>query len=304
VLKNSLRYFLSVVRNGSIRAASAELHVAQSAVSRQLQQLEHEVGQMLLERRARGVTLTPAGELLFAYGREAVFQEERLESELDALQSLRKGHIRIAAMESLVPVLLPKAIDRFKSQYPGITFSVDIDTSDAVVAKVVEGEGDIGIAFMPKSADEIRTVFRSKEPLYAVVAPSHPLAKKKWVEVQDLVSWHVGLAPRFSGGRVLFDQACREAHVQITPALESGSVELLHRFAQMGTGVAVLLRHTCAETVANKKLKALKFAEYILNSGALEVFTLSNRQLPVAADRFLLTLKQEMDLADVARDFT
>jgi len=304
MLKNSLRYFISVVRNGSIRAASAELHVAQSAISRQLQQLEHETGQPLLERRARGVSLTPAGEVLFAYGREAVFQEERLESELEALQGLRKGHIKVSAMESLVPLLLPKTVDRFKTQYPGITFSIEIDTSESVVSKVSDGACDIGIAFMPKTTKETRVIFRSKEPLYAVVAPSHPLAKKKRITVGDLENWHVGLGPRHSGGRVLFDQACRESHVQIVPAVESTSVELLHRFAQMGTGVAVLLRHTCAETVNNKKLKALRFEEDVLNSGALEVFTLNGRRLPVAADRFLLMLKQEMDVVHLAPDFT
>lgn len=303
MLKNSLRYFISVVRNGSIRAASAELHVAQSAISRQLQQLEHEIGQPLLERRARGVSLTPAGEVLFAYGREAVYQQERLESELDALQGLRKGHIKICAMESLVPLLLPKAIDRFKTQYPGITFSVEIETSDTVVSRVSDGACDIGIAFMPKTTDETRVIFRSKEPLYAVVAPSDPLAKKKQLTVGDLTTRQVGLGPRYSGGRILFDQACREAHVEIVPALESTSVELLHRFAQMGTGVAVLLRHTCAETVSSRKLKALRFEENILNSGSLEVFTLNGRRLPVAADRFLSILKQEMDVVRVAPDF-
>ncbi|MBM7324698.1 LysR family transcriptional regulator [Agrobacterium sp. S2] len=304
MLKNSLRYFISVVRNGSIRAASSELHVAQSAISRQLQQLEHEVGQPLLERRARGVTLTPAGEVLFAYGREAVFQEERLESELDALQGLRKGHIRISSMESLVPLLLPKAIDRFKTQYPGITFSVEIETSDTVVSRVSEGACDIGIAFMPNITEETRVIYRSREPLYAVVVKSHPLAKKKQIRVSDLAMHQVGLGPRYSGGRILFDQACREAHIQIVPSLESTSVELLHRFAQVGTGVAVLLRHSCAETIGSGKLKAIRFEDEILNSGSLDVFALNGRRLPVAADRFLAILKQEMDVFRTVPDLT
>ena len=71
----------------------------------------------------------------------------------------------------------------------------------------------------------------------------------------------------------------------------------------LGTGVAVLLRHTCAETVSSRKLKALRFEENILNSGSLEVFTLNGRRLPVAADRFLSILKQEMDVVRVAPDF-
>jgi hypothetical protein len=71
----------------------------------------------------------------------------------------------------------------------------------------------------------------------------------------------------------------------------------------MGSGVAVLLRHTCAETVSSRKLKALRFGEDLLNAGSLEVFTLRGRRLPVAADCFLSVLKQQMDVVRVVPDF-
>lgn len=294
MLKTSLRYFLAVVRSGSIRAASAELHVAQSAVSRQLQQLEHEVGQPLLERRARGVTLTPAGQLLFSYGKAAQFEVERLESELDELQHVRRGHVRVASMETCVPFLLPEVVDRFRSLYPGVSFSIDVDTSQGVVNRILSGEGDVGIAFMPDGDAEIRTAFRLTAPLYAVLAASHPLAARERLAIRDLAGWSVGLAPRYSGGRILFDQACRSDGVTIAPALESNSVDLLHRFALKGTGIAVLHRHTCGETVRQGTLKAIAFKEDIMNAGYIEVFSLASRRLPVAAERLLGVLEEEM----------
>jgi len=287
---------MSVVQHGSIRAAAAELSVAQSAISRQIQALEHEVGVPLLERRSRGVALTHAGELLYAYGRDAAFQVERLTSELDALQGLRRGHVRVASIEALVPHLLPQAIDRFLTHFPGITFSVEVGGTDRVVNAIREGSADIGLAFSPQPSGEIRVIFRVREPLFAMVAPSHPLSRFKQASVRDLAAWPVAVPARFTGSRMLFDDACREAHVIMTPALETNSVELLHRFALLGHGVAVLARLTCLESLRTRKLRAVGFKEENLASGTIDVITLVNRQLPIAAEKFLVSLRRELDV--------
>jgi len=147
MIKASLRYFGAVVQHGSIRAASEALHVAQSAVSRQLQSLEQELDVQLLERRARGILPTPAGELLYRYFRDASFQIERMHSELDALQGLRRGNVRIATVESLIAGLLPDAIDKFRSRHPGVTFNVMISGSDGVAQAVRSGEAEMGFGF-------------------------------------------------------------------------------------------------------------------------------------------------------------
>ena len=295
MLKTSVRYFMSVVQHGSIRAAASELNVAQSAISRQIQALEHELGAPLLERRPRGVTLTHAGELLYTYGRDATFQVERLSSELDALQGLRRGHVRIASIEALVPHLLPQAINRFLTQYPGITFSVEVGGTDRVVGAIREGSADIGLAFNPHPTGEFRIIFRVREPLFAMVAQSHPLGRAKQLSVRDLATWPFAVPARLTGSRMLFDEACREAHVIMTPALETNSVELLHRFALLGDGVAVLARLTCVESLRTHKLRAIGFKEENLSSGTIDIVTLANRQLPIAAEKFLIALRRELD---------
>src|ERR1700761_9247132 len=145
MLKTSLRYFMSVVRHGSFRAASSELNVAQSAVSRQIQSLEYELGMPLFERRPRGVALTEAGQLLFGFCKNATFDADRMQSEFDALRGLQRGRVHIAAIESMVPAILPKAIDCFQKRFPSITFSIDVLTTDPIVDAVCNGDADIGI---------------------------------------------------------------------------------------------------------------------------------------------------------------
>ena len=80
MLKTSLRYFMAVARLGSIRAASGQLNVAQSAVSRQVQALEHQLGTVLFDRLPNGVVLTQAGTVLYEFGR-------KVECEIDEMQS-------------------------------------------------------------------------------------------------------------------------------------------------------------------------------------------------------------------------
>src|SRR3984893_6650959 len=144
MIKASLRYFGAVVQHGSIRAAAEALHVAQSAVSRQLQSLEQELDVQLIERRARGISPTPAGELLYRYWREASFHVERLRSEVDGLQGLRRGNVRIATVESLTTGLLADAIDKFRAHHPGVTFEIMMSGSNGVTQAVRSGEAGRG----------------------------------------------------------------------------------------------------------------------------------------------------------------
>lgn len=294
MLKTSLRSFLSVVRHGSIRAASAELNLAQSAISRQLQALEHEVGALLLERRSRGVVPTEAGLLLLKYGRNAAFDVERLISEMDALRGLQRGHLQISAIESMVPTLLPRVIDGFRRAHPGVTFKVDVLTTDQVLSSLREGDADIGIGFSPHPSPDIAVHHRVNEPLLAVMAANHPLASLDRVTLADLVKYPLGLPSSRSGARFVFDEACRCADVTADPVLETSSMELLHRFAQIGEGVTVLLRHTIGDSIEQGTLRALQLEKGVLG-GTLEVLTLRDRTLPLPSERFLVFLRNELD---------
>jgi DNA-binding transcriptional LysR family regulator len=293
MLKTSLRYLMSVVRHGSIRAASGELNIAQSAVSRRLQALEYQVGTPLFERKPRGVELTEAGELLYSYCVNSTFAIERLYSELDELRGLRRGKVRLAAVESAVPSVVCNAIDTFRKQHPGITFFVDILTSDKVLGAVREGDVDIGLTFGGELSDEIQVVYNAREPLLAMMRPDHPLAGHESVSIQQLADWPIALAPPKSSSRVIFDRGCSSAGIVVKPALETNSVELMHRFAVLGTGVTLLLRHAGMASFANQNLVAVpvrgdQFA------GDVSIITLNQRKLPLAAERFLLTIREEL----------
>jgi DNA-binding transcriptional LysR family regulator len=298
MLRNAIHYFAAVVKHGSIRAASESMHVAQSAISRQLQTLEHELGTALFERRARGVVLTEAGELLDAYARGAMLEIERVRSEIEALRGLRRGHVRLCTVESHIVDFLPDIIDKFRTTHPGVTFQITTGGSDRIVHTIRNGEADIGICFNQELAPDIRNVLHKPERVMAMMTPRHPLAKSRDLSLAQLTEWPVGLSMRWSGTRKLIEVASANAGIMLKPVLETNSISLLHRFALTGQGIAFLIKAACSDSLRSGQLVAVPLKDPALGEATTTVITLPNRQLPVAAEAFLKKLCQEMSDGD------
>lgn len=287
MLTTALRYFDAIVRPGSVRAAARHLRIAQSAVSRQVQSLEDEVGARLFERSRRGVQLTQAGLLLRDYVQEASFQAERLRSELDALQNLRRGTVRLTVVESAVPHLVPTAIAGFRRDHPGIAFSVQVAGSRQVLAAVKDGETDIGVAFGRSGVPEVMVKARVAEPLCAVMRADHPLATLPGVSMRQTPQWPIGI-PLTGGGTVaLVDAALAAAGLRLTPAIETNSIGLLRRFALTGDGITFLPRLMVAGEAPHSRLAMVPVEDAAMGQSHAEVLTLRGRALPRAAEAFV-----------------
>lgn len=290
----NLRYFASVARHGSMREAAEELHVAQSALSRQIQKLEQELGVPLFQRHARGVELTSAGEIFLRHARSSLRQDERVRSELDALKGLRRGTINVQAIESLVPSVLPQVIMRFSGRHPGITFNVTIDRTDRILAAVREGRTDIGIAFYPTVERELTSVFRMREPLVALMSPHHPLAGKARVSLAESVVYPLALPLKNSGSRVLIDLACKAAGIYMMPVLETNSIQMRVQFVHVNNGITFHSRLSAADSLGTGDVIAVPIRDRLVNSATIEVITHAERQLSLAAEEFLRFLQGEL----------
>jgi DNA-binding transcriptional LysR family regulator len=230
---------------------------------------------------------------LYAYCLKSSFAIERLHSELDELRSLQRGRVRLAAMESAVPSVVCNAIDSFKKMYPNIIFYVDILTSDKILDAIKDGDVDLGLTFGEGFSEDIQVVYTAREPLLASMRPDHPLANRSSVTIQELANWPMALAPPKSSSRVIFDSGCAKAGVVVKPALQTNSIELMHRFAVLGTGITMLLRHAGMSSFTKNDLVAVP-VEGDNFVGDVSIITLSQRTLPLAAERFLLAIQEEL----------
>jgi DNA-binding transcriptional LysR family regulator len=301
MINQGVRYFSAIARHGSIREAAEELHIAQSALSRQVQKLEEDFGVPLFERHARGVKLTSAGEIFLRHAQTNLRQIERVRSEIDGLKGLRRGLVSIRSIESLVPHLLPRALTRFSERHPGINFEITIDGSDQVVAAVREGRTDIGLAFYPPAERELETVFKMREPLVATMSARHPLAQRPRVSLADCAAYPIASPMKHTGSRILIDVACKAAGIHITPALETNAIQLRVEFVKVNHGITFLSRLSAWDSLRTGELVAVPIRDRLVNTATIDAITHASRQLPIAAEEFLRFLQGEFqDLHELA----
>src|SRR5215212_4286783 len=159
-----LKYFLEVARCGSIRKAAQSLFVASSAVNRQILRLESELGTELFDRMPTGMRLNAAGERLQQHVRGTLHDFHLMRTELDALKGERKGHVSVAAMDSLLIDFLPAAVEDFSETYPAVRYTVSSYMPSEVPDHVVNGDCDIGICYLGKLPAGLDVVVKAPFP--------------------------------------------------------------------------------------------------------------------------------------------
>ena len=182
-----LRYFLTVVREESITKASEVLHITQPTLSRQLAQMEEEIGVKLFDRGTRKIKLTNEGILLRRRAEEILQLVDKTEKELVEQEEQVEGRIFIGCGEIASVQLLPKLIQTFHQKYPRVNFELFTATADLVKDQMDKGLLDLGLLLEPvdmKKYDFVR--LNRKERWIVLMPPDSPLAQKEYITAGDL----------------------------------------------------------------------------------------------------------------------
>jgi len=286
IQSTALRYFLEVVRCGSISEASQRLNVAASAVSRQIAKLERELQTPLLERRARGVVPSAAGERLAVHARKAQLASEQVAAELRGLADLRRGQVRLATTEGFSLDFLPEVIVAFRQGYAGIHFSLEVCAPAAVTRRVQEGDADLGLTFSLRPEPDISVDATLSGAIEAVVAPEHPLACRTGLTLADLQPFPLALPMPDTTVRQLFDICCGVQGLSFEPVLVSNNMQALYRFAALGGGVALSSELSLRSRLREGQLVALPLLDEGLAARRIELQSMAGRELPPAVNAF------------------
>ena len=182
-----LRYFLTVVREQSITKASEVLHITQPTLSRQLAQMEEEVGVKLFDRGTRKITLTNEGLLLRRRAEEILQLVDKTEQELIEQEEQVEGKITIGCGEIASVRLLPDLFRSFHEKYPRVTFDIYTATADHVKDQMDRGLIDVGLLLEPIDIEKYDfTRLDMKERWVVLMRPDSPLADKDSVTAKDL----------------------------------------------------------------------------------------------------------------------
>src|SRR5690349_6296325 len=150
-----LRVLREVAVRGSFSAAAESLSFTQSAISQQIAALERETGTTLVQRNARGVRLTEAGEALVRHAEAILARLAEAEAELEAIAGLRGGRLRLAAFESSAATLMPLAIAAFRARHPGVELTMMMGEPDEMMPLLKAGELDLALGYDSRVRGEV-----------------------------------------------------------------------------------------------------------------------------------------------------
>lgn len=291
----TLRLIEAVARAGSIRKAADDLHLTSSALNRRVQRFEDEFGAQVFERLSRGVRLNAAGELLLHHYRTQRGDYERVQRQVADLSGVRRGHVSIACSQALQPYFIPREIARYRAKHPGVTFTVHVRDRAAAERDLVAFESDLALVFEPIYLADFEVLFSLPQPVYALMAPGHPLANKPTVRLRDCLA-HPHLVPTEPFGvRRLLTLAAQRSSRPLTPVLECDSFELARHYVLHEAAVAFqipvgLLPHGPGVEATATNLAVRPIHPNDIEPGHLLLGQMRGRSLPVASARFSVQL--------------
>ena len=182
-----LKYFLAVAREGSITGAANSLHLTQPTLTRQLQELEKELGQKLLIRGKYRVTLTPEGMMLRKRAQEIIDMVEKTEAEFQAISDTISGDIYIGGGETDSMKYIAEIIKEIQNEYPEIKFHIYSGNAEDVTEKLDRGLLDFGILIQPIDLSKYDNITLPDKDVWGVIMrKDNPLAIKKCIKLKDL----------------------------------------------------------------------------------------------------------------------
>src|SRR5262245_10079262 len=238
-----MRVLREVATKGSFSADAESLSCTPSAFSQQIAALEREAGTTLVQRSARGVRLTEAGEAVVRHAEAIMARLAEAEAELEAIAGLRGGRLRTAAFESAGATLMPLAIADFRQKHPAVELSMSLSEPEDCVPLLRSGELDLGIVFesaVTHAKDGIDRVHLLEDPMSLVLPSDHPLANRRRVRLADLAgeAW-IGGQPDCECNR-LISRACAVAGYEPRIAFETDDYTAMQGFVAAGVGVSLI----------------------------------------------------------------
>lgn len=237
-----LRYFEAVARHSHVTRAAAELHIAQPALSKQISQLEQELGVALFDRVGRNVRLTEAGEALLPHARATMAQVEAARAEMAERIGLRRGRATVGTPPTVGTQLLPPVLAAFNRRYPGIELRLHEAGVQTLLDLMETGLTDVAVVTLPVDDEHLTVVPLFTEEMVIAVWKQHPLAGQDQVRISDLRDEPWVLSPENYELREATLSACQAAGFQPRVVLDGGETDTLLRFVAAGMGVALVPR--------------------------------------------------------------
>lgn len=257
----TLRLFCAVAQSGSITRGAHACHLALSAASRRLTDLEAASGTQLLERSSQGVALTPAGHVALQHAMRLFQGFEQFGRELQDYSRGVRGHVRLWANMSALTEFLPGVLATFLDGHREIRIEVEEQLSGDIVRALVEGMADIGVFASNVPTDGVEVWPYQTDRLVLLCSRGHPLARLKQVSFRDCLDHEFVGLNRGSALLALTSQAAEQAGCPMRLRVQVRSFDAMCRMIAANLGIGVLPHGTCGAQIKALRLKAIRLED-------------------------------------------
>ncbi len=286
---HTFRLIEAVVRAGSMRKAAEDMNITASALVRRINRFEQEFGAELFERLPGGVRLNPAGELVLHHYRATQSDLTRVRSQVADLSGERRGHVSIACSQALLPYFLPQQIARYRTEHPGVTFTVNVRDRAQAEQELASYSSDLALVFEPVYLVDFQVIETIPQAVNVVMRADHPLTARPELRLRDCLDEpHIAPSAKY-GVRHLLDFAARRGSRRVAPVVETESFELIRHYVlhEMVIGFQIPIG---LHGFGDPQLVFRPVSERDLPPGNLILGQMRGRTLPVASARFAMQL--------------
>jgi DNA-binding transcriptional LysR family regulator len=288
--RNHLALFHAVAQAGGITQGAAAARVSQPAVSKQIAELESELGVRLLERLPRGCELTEAGTILADHARRWFALEQDAARAIAEYRGLKRGRLAIGASQTIGGYLLPVVIAEFHRRFADIELQLKIANTRDIKQALLDGSIELGLTEGPADAEQLESTVFFRDELVAIAPAGHPLLKKGRVSVREICREPFILREEGSGTRVVVERALRQKGIKIKPLLSLASPEAIKNAVAVGMGIAIVSRLIVALELQAGSLGIIPLKDLAIHR-PLHLQRIRNRSQSPALAKFLEVLK-------------
>jgi len=255
-----LEVFCRVVELQSFTKAADAVCLTQPTVSEHVRALEDMLGEKLVDRLGREVLPTPAGKILYQYGRKIIQLRDEAVQALEKYKGNLSGHLLIGASTIPGTYILPTFIGSFKFNHPSIQITVEISSSTEIVERVLRNDLEAGLVGAKWQDRRIVLEEVFSDELILAAFPDHPWAGRKSINVDELSGQAFILREKGSGTRMVMSDALQEHGFDLSKlyvVAEMGSTEAVRQAIKARIGVSILSYHSIAEDLQRKTLVAV-----------------------------------------------
>ena len=261
LVPRSLVYLEQVAQLGSIQAASRKLGISASAIHRQITSIEDSLGELLFERDGKGMTLTPSGRLILDLARDWRLDNARLWTVIQANRGIEHGHIRIAAMDSMVNGFVLKVVGEIGRLYPRLHMDIQIASPDNAAKGVSNGDYEIAAVANVAPDDNLKFHWSREFPLGCIVTPDHPVAAMDRISFTEFISHPVVFQSSALSIRRLLEARHSWIFERAANYVNVNSIQLMKLLVLTGRYVAVTSELDAGPEILSGRLKFVPISD-------------------------------------------